>query len=175
MKRHAVAVTNAANVVVNNVVIVAVEIVVRRYSGLQGSCSITSSHTTTINNNSLQTPLSPIEIATTVIFSYHNQEQSTIGSLVSTSLMNCYNNNMSLLDFRNTWRKHLRHRKRNKSNFQLLQAAILRSLSTIYATNPNNNDTTSPFWWLLTHLKMLILAPTTTAQTNNTIQPTISD
>jgi len=50
MKRHAVAVTNAANVVVNNVVIVAVEIVVRRYGGLQGSCSITSSHTTTINN-----------------------------------------------------------------------------------------------------------------------------
>jgi len=70
MKRHAVAVTNAANVVVNNVVIVVVEIVVRRYSGLQGSCSITSSHTTTINNNSPQTPLlSPIEIATTVIFS----------------------------------------------------------------------------------------------------------
>jgi hypothetical protein len=77
--------------------------------------------------------------------------------------------------FRNTWRKHLRHRKRNKSNFQLLQAAILRSLSTIYATDSTTNDTTSPFWWLLLHFEMLILAPTTTAQNNNTIQPTISD
>jgi hypothetical protein len=62
-------------------------------------------------------------------------------------------------DFHNTWRKHLRHRKRNKSNFQLLQAAILRSLSTIYDTKTDNIDTTSPFWWLLLHLEMLILAP----------------
>ena len=140
--------------------------------------TITSSNTTTINNNSSQTPPSPIEIVTAVIFSL-----SRPGAINNwSSGINFINELLQLQhtppDFSNTWCKHLRHQKRNRSNFQLLllQAAILRSLSTIYATNTNNIDTTSPspFWWLLIHFEML-LAPTTTAQNNNSIQPTISD
>ena len=128
-----------------------------------------------INNNSPSTTPSPTDVATTIIFSLSRPGAVNNWSSGITFINELLQQQHVPPDFRNTWRKHLRHRKRNKSNFQLLQAAILRSLSTIYATDSTTNDTTSPFWWLLLHFEMLILAPTTTAQNNNTIQPTISD
>jgi hypothetical protein len=92
--------------------------------------------------------------------------------------LNFINNNYTHTppDFRNTWRRHLRQRHRNKAKFIKLQAAIIRGLTTAYSSPHNNADMTSPFWWLLIHLKMLILAPTTKAQNEGkSIQQTISD
>jgi hypothetical protein len=55
--------------------------------------------------------------------------------------------------------------QRNKITFTKLQAAIIRAISTAY-TNCPTNDNTAPFWWLLFHLDMLILAPSTTNNDN---------
>jgi len=137
--------------------------------------TITLPHSNIIEPNAPQTPPSPTDIATTLIFSLSRPGAVNNWSSGINFIIELQQQPYVPPDFRNTWRRHLRHRKRNKFNFQLLQAAILRSLSTIYATNTDSNDNTSPLWWLLLHLEMLILAPTTTAQNNNTIQPTISD
>ena len=73
-------------------------------------------------------------------------------------------------DFRSTWRRHLR--KKNKSRFLRLQAQTIHAISTAYT---HSIDST-PFWWLLFHLDMLILAPSTTAErSNNSIPQTIHD
>ena len=73
-------------------------------------------------------------------------------------------------DFRSTWRRHLK--KRNKANFLRLQAHTIYAISDAYA---HSIDST-PFWWLLFHLDMLVLAPSTkTQRSNNSIHSTISD
>ena len=99
-----------------------------------------------INNNSPSTTPSPTDVATTLLFSL-----SRPGAVNNWSSGINFINELQQQphvppDFRNTWRQHLRHRKRNKANFQLLQALILRSLSTIYATTTDSIHNTSPFW-----------------------------
>jgi hypothetical protein len=58
-------------------------------------------------------------------------------------------------DFRNTWRRHLKHR--NRSNFLRLQAHAIQAITDTYTLFIDS----TPFWWLLFHLDMLILAPST--------------
>ena len=73
-------------------------------------------------------------------------------------------------DFRSTWRRHLK--KRNKANFLRLQAHTIFAISDAYAYSLDS----TPFWWLLLHLDMLVLAPSTATQrSNNSIHHTISD
>ena len=76
-------------------------------------------------------------------------------------------------DFRTTWRHFLR--SRNKSAFCNLQASIIRAI-VVSSTNCPIIDDTSPFWWLLLHLDMLIFTPSTRKQrSDSSIQNTIRD
>jgi hypothetical protein len=60
--------------------------------------------------------------------------------------------------FLSTWRRHLKHH--NHSNFLRLQDHTVQAITTAYALSIDS----TPFWWLLFHLDMLILAPSTTTQ-----------
>ena len=76
-------------------------------------------------------------------------------------------------DFRMTWHHFLK--EHNKSAFVNLQASILRTITTAYAT-PHHDNNSTPIWWLLLHLNMLIFAPSTTHQHNSeSIQSSIHD
>ncbi len=76
-------------------------------------------------------------------------------------------------NFRTTWRHFLQ--SCNKSAFCNRQVAIIQAIVTT-STNGTNIDDTAPFWWLLLHLDMLIFAPLTRKQCNNSsIQETIRD
>jgi hypothetical protein len=78
-----------------------------------------------------------------------------------------------LPNFCTTWRHFLR--SHSKSTFCNLQAAIIQATLTSSTTSTNIDDT-APFWWLLLHLDMLIFAPLTRKQQNNSsIQETIHD
>jgi hypothetical protein len=54
----------------------------------------------------------------------------------------------------------------NKFSFLNLQASILRAITTCY-TNRDSVDMSASFWWLLLHLDMLIFAPSSQHQFNN--------
>jgi hypothetical protein len=60
---------------------------------------------------------------------------------------------------------------RNRSNFLRLQAHTIQAITNTYALSINS---TPPFWWLLFHLDMLVLAPSTaTERSNKSIHATI--
>ncbi len=67
-------------------------------------------------------------------------------------------------DFRSTWRPFLKNN--NKKRFLTLQSDLVRAVGVAsrdydptQPLGPSSPDPT-PFWWLLVHLEMLILAPT---------------
>jgi hypothetical protein len=68
-------------------------------------------------------------------------------------------------NFRTTW-QHLIC-SRNKSAFCNLQASIICAIVVATTSCPTVDDA-APFWWLLFHLDMLIFAPSTSQQRNNT-------
>ena len=73
-------------------------------------------------------------------------------------------------DFRNTWRRHLKNR--NRSNFLRLQAHTIQAITDTYTLSIDS----TPFWWLLFHLDMLILAPSTaTDRSHKSIHATIRE
>jgi hypothetical protein len=61
-------------------------------------------------------------------------------------------------NFQSTWHCHLKHR--NHSNFLCLQDHTVQAITTGYALSIDS----TPFWWLLFHLNMLVLAPSTDSQ-----------
>ena len=73
-------------------------------------------------------------------------------------------------DIQNTWRRHLKHR--NHLNFLRLQAHTIQAITNIYTLSINS----TPFWWLLFHLDMLVLAPSIATECSYTsIHATIRD
>ena len=80
-------------------------------------------------------------------------------------------------DFRSTWRTFLRNN--NKRIFLEIMSDILRSILaashgwTPDADAPGGRASPAPFWWLLFHLEMLILAPTAKTDRVASIQETI--
>jgi hypothetical protein len=63
--------------------------------------------------------------------------------------------------FRSTWRHFLKGN--NKKRFQLLHHKIMESI-----IQSNSTHSSAPFWWLLFHIELLILAPTKTDHRDNT-------
>ena len=57
-----------------------------------------------------------------------------------------------------SWCRHLKHR--NSLNFLHLQAHTIQAIATMYALSIDS----TPFWWLLFHLDMLVFAPSTVTQ-----------
>jgi len=73
-------------------------------------------------------------------------------------------------NFRNTWCRHLKNR--NRSNFLRLQAHTIQAITNTYTLSIDS----TPFWWLLFHLDMLILAPSTaTDRSHKSIHATIRE
>ena len=74
-------------------------------------------------------------------------------------------------DFRNTWRRHLKHR--NLSNFLRLQTHTIQAITNAYTLSIDS----TPFGWLLVfHLDMLVLAPSIATECSHTsIHATIRD
>jgi len=113
-------------------------------------------------------PYTPLDIGTTHFFhnaadGSHNLWHRGVPFILS-------NTDHHPPDFRSTWRRHLK--KRNKANFLRLQAHTIQAISAAYT---HSIDST-PFWWLLFHLDMLVLAPSTEAQcSHNSIHGTIRD
>lgn len=68
--------------------------------------------------------------------------------------------------FRTTWRLFLNGN--NKKRFYTLQAKIIETI-----IKSNTPTAAAPYWWLLVHLELLILAPTSKKQRNNETISTI--
>jgi len=116
-------------------------------------------------------PLSPLEIATHTLHCFSHASVVNHWEHGLTFISNTYDHEPP--DFRTTWRHFLKGR--NKASFFNLQTSIISAITTSYSAT-SSNTTSAPFWWLLLHLDMLIFAPSTTQQRNNTsIQSCIHD
>ena len=104
-------------------------------------------------------PTNPLKQYTDIIFDIAgNESLCNNWSTGINYILENYNNNPP--HFRSTWRHLLRGNNKARSNLLLTQ--IIKALLASHTINES-----APFWWLLFHFDMLILAPTPKHQRDN--------